>query len=63
MYFIHSYILQPSDSSHTLSTTLYGGLRFPSTIGKGKIIGCQFHPEKSAREGLRIIENFVRMAH
>lgn len=61
MYFIHSYILQPRDPAHVLATTIYGGLRFPSAIGRGKIIGCQFHPEKSATEGLKIIENFVRM--
>ena len=61
MYFIHSYILQPEDSAHVLATTDYGGLTFPSVIGKGKIIGCQFHPEKSAKDGLKIVENFVRM--
>jgi imidazole glycerol-phosphate synthase subunit HisH len=60
MYFIHSYILQPRDTTHVLATTQYGGFRFPSVIGKEKIVGCQFHPEKSAKEGLKIIENFVR---
>lgn len=60
MYFIHSYVLQPTDPAHILATTVHGGVRFPSVIGKGNVIGCQFHPEKSGKEGLRIIENFVR---
>ncbi|MBI2636159.1 imidazole glycerol phosphate synthase subunit HisH [Candidatus Peregrinibacteria bacterium] len=61
MYFVHSYILQPTDPAHVLATTLYGGLRFPSVIGKGNMIGCQFHPEKSGEGGLRIIRNFVEL--
>ena len=60
MYFIHSYILQPTDPAHVLATTVYGGLTFPSVIGTGNIIGCQFHPEKSGEEGLGIIEKFVK---
>lgn len=59
MYFIHSYILQPADPTHILATTTYGGLTFPSVIGKGNIIGCQFHPEKSGEEGLGIVGRFV----
>ena len=61
MYFIHSYILQPSDPAHVLATTEYGGVTFPSVIAKGKMIGCQFHPEKSGEMGLRILERFVGM--
>lgn len=61
MYFIHSYIMQPTEGSHVLATTVYGGLRFPSVIGKGNIIGCQFHPEKSGEEGLRIIRSFIEL--
>ncbi|PIR54291.1 imidazole glycerol phosphate synthase subunit HisH [Candidatus Peregrinibacteria bacterium CG10_big_fil_rev_8_21_14_0_10_42_8] len=59
MYFIHSYILQPSMREHIIAKTTYGGLTFPSVIGKDHILGCQFHPEKSSKEGLKIIENFV----
>lgn len=59
MYFIHSYILQPTNPAHILATTTYGGLTFPSVIGTGNIIGCQFHPEKSGEEGLGIVGRFV----
>ncbi len=62
MYFIHSYILQPENPADVIATTEYGGLRFQSVIGRGAIIGCQFHPEKSGEAGLKIIERFVRRA-
>lgn len=60
MYFIHSYILKPGNPADIVAETVYGDLRFASVIGRGNIIGCQFHPEKSSREGLMIIENFVK---
>ena len=59
MYFIHSFILQPSDPADIITQTTYGGLTFATVIGTGKIIGCQFHPEKSGEAGLRILKNFV----
>ena len=62
MYFIHSYILEPRDRAHILATTVHGGHRFASVIGRGNVIGCQFHPEKSATAGLQIIGNFVHIA-
>ncbi|MDD5103150.1 MAG: imidazole glycerol phosphate synthase subunit HisH [Candidatus Peribacteraceae bacterium] len=62
MYFIHSYFLKPNDPAHILAETTYGGLTFASVIGKGPIIGCQFHPEKSGEAGLRILKNFVALA-
>lgn len=62
MYFIHSFYLQPGRREDILAETTYGGFTFASVIGKGNIIGCQFHPEKSGKTGLRIIENFIRMA-
>jgi imidazole glycerol-phosphate synthase subunit HisH len=61
MYFIHSYILQPTQSEHVLAWTTHGGFRFPSVIGKENILGCQFHPEKSGKAGLQILQNFVAL--
>lgn len=61
VYFIHSYILKPQAEVDCLATTNYGGYEFCSAIKKGKIYGCQFHPEKSGSVGLAIIENFIKL--
>lgn len=61
MYFTHSYIAVPEDESHILSTTIYSDYEFCSSIKKGNIYGCQFHPEKSAERGLKIIDNFINL--
>jgi glutamine amidotransferase len=60
MYFVHSYYASPKDSSIILATTSYG-VEFPSIITQGSIIGIQFHPEKSSKLGLRMLQNFVGM--
>lgn len=60
MYFVHSYYARPEDSSTILATTSYG-VEFPSIIAKGLIMATQFHPEKSGKLGLRLLQNFVRM--
>jgi glutamine amidotransferase/cyclase len=57
-YFVHSYHVVPKDDSVVLTTTDYGN-RFVSSIQKGNIIASQFHPEKSGRNGLRVLQNFV----
>jgi imidazole glycerol-phosphate synthase subunit HisH len=59
VYFVHSFRAEPADPGDILSTTFYGGKHFCSSVHKGNIYGCQFHPEKSAAVGLRILENFV----
>lgn len=61
VYFIHSYILKPQEKADCLATTVYGGYEFCSAIRKGNIYGCQFHPEKSGRIGLAVLNNFVRL--
>jgi len=61
VYFVHSFIAQPENPSHVLSTTEYSGYHFCSSIKKGNIYGCQYHPEKSGDVGLNIIKNFVRI--
>lgn len=57
-YFVHSYFFKAANSEDVLSTTHYG-LDFPSIIGKNKIMGVQFHPEKSSRAGFQVIQNFL----
>ena len=61
VYFVHSYILEPIDKKAILTTTIYGGYQFCSTVQKGNVYGFQFHPEKSGQVGLRIIKNFVNL--
>ena len=57
-YFVHSYHVVPKDDSVVLTTTDYG-YRFVSSIQKGNVIASQFHPEKSGRNGLSILKNFL----
>ncbi len=59
-YFIHTYYPVIGDSSWIMGQTAYG-VTFPSIVGRGNCIATQFHPEKSHRYGLTMIENFVRM--
>ena len=57
-YFVHSYFVKPLDKSHILSTTNYD-LDFASALYKDNIAAVQFHPEKSSKMGLRLLENFI----
>ena len=58
-YFVHSYMVDTKDRNNTIAMTNYGGVDFCSILKKQKIYGCQFHPEKSGRIGLKIIKNFL----
>ena len=58
VYFVHSYYLRPSELSHILATTDYGG-SIPAVIGRDNIAGTQFHPEKSQAEGLAFLQRFL----
>jgi glutamine amidotransferase len=60
-YFVHSYFPVPDDPGIVATTTDYGG-EFVSSVGKGNLFACQFHPEKSQSMGLRILQNFGRLA-
>ena len=55
-YFVHSFVVQPTDSE-LIGTASYGG-RFACMAGRGKVWGAQFHPEKSSAAGLRMLRNF-----
>ena len=60
MYFVHSYEFIPSDKNVISSTTDYAS-NIVSSVEKENIFGTQFHPEKSDKIGLRIIENFITL--
>ena len=57
-YFVHSYYVEPADPALILATTDYGG-PYASVVGRGNILGLQFHPEKSQEVGLRMLANFA----
>ena len=57
-YFVHSYYTAPSDPRHTAGTTEYGE-RFTCAVARDNIFATQFHPEKSADQGLALYRNFL----
>ena len=59
VYFVHSYAAEPGDD--VLATCAYGG-DLVAAVGRDNVWACQFHPEKSGRNGIRILENFVAVA-
>lgn len=60
-YFVHSYYPQPSDPALTIAVSEHG-IEFSSIVGQGNLFATQFHPEKSGRAGLKVYENFLRLA-
>ncbi len=59
-YFIHSYYPVVEDSSWVIGTSEYGSV-FTCVVGKKNMVASQFHPEKSHKSGLKIIENFSKL--
>ena len=57
-YFVHSYYLQPADETLVVGRTGYG-FDFASAIARDNLFAVQFHPEKSAQAGLRLLANFA----
>ena len=60
MYFVHSYEFIPNDKSVTAATTDYSS-NIVCAVEKENIFGTQFHPEKSDKIGLKIIDNFINL--
>ncbi|MCB1851165.1 MAG: imidazole glycerol phosphate synthase subunit HisH [Gammaproteobacteria bacterium] len=58
-YFVHSFYVVPKQSELVAGTTGYG-IDFTSVIARDNLFATQFHPEKSATAGLRLLENFIR---
>lgn len=57
-YFVHSYYMDPADQSLVAGSTEYG-IEFVSAIGRENVFAVQFHPEKSASDGLQLLKNFA----
>lgn len=59
MYFVHSFFVAPKDPVTIVSRTRYGSAEFASSLSHGNIFACQFHPERSGPEGLKIYRNWL----
>ena len=59
VYFVHSFVAKPLNNNHILADYICGGNRVPAVIVKDNIMGCQFHPEKSGKVGLDILNFFM----
>jgi imidazole glycerol-phosphate synthase subunit HisH len=59
VYFVHSYYCDAADDV-VLATADYG-VPFAAVVGRGNVLGVQFHPEKSQNVGLRMVANFARL--
>jgi len=57
-YFVHSYYVRPSDARHSVGEADYG-TRFTAAVARDNIFATQFHPEKSADQGLALYRNFL----
>ena len=57
-YFVHSYMGVPKSEKHLLAYSYYANEKIPAIVGKNRFIGCQFHPEKSGKTGLKLIRNY-----
>ena len=60
-YHVHSFAGRPSDASDVVGTSEYGE-RFVSVVERDNVMAAQFHPEKSSRDGLRMLRNFAELA-
>ena len=58
VYFVHSYYLEAQDPEIVKASTEYG-VHIHASVEKGNVFACQFHPEKSSKWGLKILENFA----
>ncbi len=61
VYFVHSFFPRPADESIVATRTTYGET-FASSVWKNNVFATQFHPEKSQAIGLKLLENFVKLA-
>jgi len=60
VYYVHSFYCAPENPQHILAACSYGDFPFAAGIGRDNIVAVQFHPEKSQRAGLALLESFIR---
>lgn len=62
VYFVHSFYLEAEEEEVVAATAEYG-IPFHAAVEKGNLFACQFHPEKSAEVGLKILDNFIQLSY
>lgn len=60
VYFVHSFMAQPTAAQDRLADCSYGGIAVSAVVQRGRVLGCQFHPEKSGEVGMRVLRNFLQ---
>lgn len=60
VYYVHSYYASSYDDEDLIGYSMYGDIKVPGLVRKNNIIGTQFHPEKSAEDGLAILSWFAK---
>ncbi len=60
LYFVHSYYVDPIDSTVTAATVTHGSQTVTAAIARDNLVAVQFHPEKSSTAGLQMLANFVQ---
>jgi glutamine amidotransferase len=63
VYFVHSYYVDPTDPLVRAATVTHGSQTVTAAIAKDNLMAVQFHPEKSADNGLKILSNFVQLVN
>ncbi len=61
MYFVHSYEAKPARAADRLAESEYGGRSLCAAAQRGRVIGCQFHPEKSGEAGLAVLRHYLTL--
>lgn len=61
VYLVHSFHFVPTNLADRLADCVYGGHRIAAAVRSDRIVGCQFHPEKSGEAGLALLSAFLRL--
>ena len=61
MYFVHSYKAECKNEENVIAHTLYNDVKITAIIKSKNAYGCQFHPEKSGKHGLRLLNEFIKL--
>ena len=62
VYFVHSYQIKPLNDREVLAVVSYHGIEITAAVQRNRLIGVQFHPEKSGAVGLNVLSEFVKQA-